>query len=257
MFSDFLYNSPTSLVICGLFIFIMLSMWLGSKLQGIKYLSDKEGFGPIESSLLGLLALILAFTFSATYSRYDERRKIIVEETNDIGTAILRIEMYPDSIKPYLRKDFKEYVEARIDYYKAGTDDLLIQTAINKSELVSKMIWKRITDASKNSNSLIFTSQMIPAVNNMIDIATSRDELRQARVPSSIKWVLLILILTSSLIIGINSGPFIKKGLIKIGFAVMICLSSFLILDLDKPRTGLITMENAERKIDDLLKMFD
>ena len=76
-----------------------------------------EDLGAVEGSMLGVMALLLGFTFSIAISKFETRRQITVEEANEIGTAILRCDMYPDSLRNLLRADFKEYIEARIAYY--------------------------------------------------------------------------------------------------------------------------------------------
>ena len=78
--------------------------------------------GAINGTLLGLLGLLLAFTFSMASSRFDSRRQLVIEEANDIGTVILRTDFFPDSTRRLLRGTLKEYVEARIAFYQAGMD---------------------------------------------------------------------------------------------------------------------------------------
>jgi hypothetical protein len=51
--------------------------------------------GTVEGAVFGLLALLVAFTFSGAAARFDTRRQLIVEETNDIGTAYLRLDLLP------------------------------------------------------------------------------------------------------------------------------------------------------------------
>lgn len=103
-----------------LFVLMVLSTYFGMKFG--KTAKEKS---PHENSLLvtgiyTLMGLLLAFTFSMAGTRYDSRAKIIIEEANDIGTAILRSQMYPDSIKNLFMQDFKNYLEARIAYSEAG-----------------------------------------------------------------------------------------------------------------------------------------
>ena len=69
---------------------------------------------------MALLGLLLAFTFSMSNSRFDNRRQLVIEEANAIGTAILRTDFYPDSVRKLLRASLKEYVENRIAFYRAG-----------------------------------------------------------------------------------------------------------------------------------------
>ena len=80
------------------------------------------------------MGLVIAFTFSGAASRFDHRRDLTVEEANDIGTAYLRIELLPEAARGPLRDKFREYVDARLQTYRVGTDvvrisELLQQTA--------------------------------------------------------------------------------------------------------------------------------
>ena len=124
--STFLYRIPLSLIVLILFISILVFYFFGAKLGQYKKLHNPdakaEGIGPLEGALLGLLSLLLSFTFGMSASRYDARRALIVKEANHIGTVILRSDMYADSIRTQFRKDLQEYVEARIAYYDAASD---------------------------------------------------------------------------------------------------------------------------------------
>jgi hypothetical protein len=74
----------------------------------------RAGLGAIEAAILALLGLLLAFTFSGAGSRFDARRQLIVDETNAIGTAYLRIDLLTAAAQPELRENFRRYVEARL-----------------------------------------------------------------------------------------------------------------------------------------------
>src|SRR6187551_988897 len=101
-----LSQTPSIVITIALLFMMMLFFLIGVRLRRYFILEnivhDNKSLGAIESSLLGLLALLLAFTFSMSSSRHDKRLQIIIEEANDIGTAVLRADLYPDSI----RKDF-------------------------------------------------------------------------------------------------------------------------------------------------------
>ena len=43
--------------------------------------------------MLGLLALLLAFSFSMALGRFEERRHLVIQEANAIGTAYLRTQL--------------------------------------------------------------------------------------------------------------------------------------------------------------------
>src|SRR5688572_29581855 len=121
-----LQTASTYLVAIILLVFIMLSFVAGHQLRKGVIKRDPmrsiPEINPINGMLLGLLGLLLAFSFSMSNSRFDDRRHLIVQEANIIGTTILRTDMYPDSMRNILRSALSDYVEARIAHYDARRD---------------------------------------------------------------------------------------------------------------------------------------
>src|SRR5450631_2129590 len=106
--------------------------------------TEHVGIGPTEGSLLGLTALLLSFTFGMSATKFETRRQLIVSEANDIGTTILRADMYPDSVRNLLRADLKNYLETRINYYDAGDNEDLIKKTLGQSDSISSIVWRRV-----------------------------------------------------------------------------------------------------------------
>ena len=260
MNTSLLYQTPTAFIIISLFALMLLFNWIGFNIHKRQItknsVSPTDGLGPVEGSLLGLLALLLSFTFGMSASRYDNRRQAIVAEANDIGTAVLRCDLYPDSIRKVLRADFKEYVHARVAYYRSGTDAGKNQAAIKDAEKYSGRIWATVMEQAQDKENVLRSQQMIPAVNSVIDSVTTGDSAKNATVPESILWFLFLLILTASLIVGYSSGYKKINHVVVSGFALMTVLTVFLILDLDRPRRGIINTDAATQKIIDLQSMF-
>lgn len=221
-----------------------------------KNLENNNGLGSMEGALLGLLALLLAFTFNLSASRYDARRQAIVDESNDIGTALLRVELYPDSIKNVFKADFKQYIEERINYYEVGDDETKIQDARNQSAIISERIWSRVASLSQKPDNILRSMQMIPATNSMIDSAASRDDKRLSHVPDSILYLLFTLCLASAFIIGYGRKNKKVDSVLVCCFTLMITITVYIILDLDQSRSGIITMDTAHMKMLELRKMF-
>src|SRR5215204_2401570 len=204
-FSRFFEIQPYILFVI-IFSLIVLFNWLGYRYKKNRFKKHpglvSENMGSIEASILGLVGLLLGFTFSVALSKFEARRQLTVEEANDIGTAILRCDMYPDSVRNPLRVDFKEYIETRIAYYTVGNDEEKIKQEIAKAGEISGRIWKRVALQAQNRDNIAVTAQMIPAVNAMIDIVTTRDAGRISKVPRLVLWVLLALVLISSFVLG-------------------------------------------------------
>ena len=242
-----------------LFVFMILCTWIG-KLIGNRVRKrgiDKDKFSET-SGLTGLLFFLLAFTFGMSGSRYDARRQIVIEEANDIGTAILRADLYPDSIRRLFKNDFREYVEARITYYEVGADVQGVLDAHNLTQDISERLWIRASNLAKDPANLAATQQMIPALNTMIDVTTSRLAGEKAKVPESILIMLFFLAIISAFYGGYTAG---RKGsidwLVEIGFCLLVCLVVLFTLDLDRPRRGFVTMDGPHQTILELREMFE
>lgn len=242
-----------------LFVLMLLSCFVGKTvgnyIRSKKHTEEK----PTETSALtALLFLLLAFTFSMSTDRYDSRRKIVVEEANVIGTAILRSDLYSDSTRVQFRNDFKQYVEARVSYYTAGADVKEVLKADSLSQIISLKLWKRASTLSKNPENLAATQQMIPALNDLIDVTTSRLSGEKAKVPQSILIMLFFLAIITAFYNGYSEGRIGKmEWVVQIGFCLLVSLVVLFTLDLDRPRRGFVNLNVPNQTIIDLRKNFE
>src|SRR5262245_1505985 len=106
----------------GLFLGMLLFLEIGRRV-GIRRRKEDaeaggEGVGALDGAVFALLGLLIAFSFSGASSRFDTRRELIVEETNDIGTAYLRLDLLPTHLQPALRESFRRYLDARLEVYQ-------------------------------------------------------------------------------------------------------------------------------------------
>lgn len=250
---------PTILVAIVLFILLITFYILGYKLR-LRTLernpeNSMDDLGAINGTLLGLLALLLAFTFGMANSRFDTRRQLVIEEANAIGTVILRTDMYPDSVRQLLRTYLHEYVTDRITFYKSGMNmEKTVEAYIMAGDISTK-IWNVATTYAKVDPVTTKTSELIPALNAMIDITTTRRAAGEATIPDSIMYFLFTLCLCSAFLLGYDrKNKF--DWIVVIGFAIMLSATVFTIIDLDRPRSGLINMDVPNQKIVELLELF-
>ena len=261
MYDSIFHKIGAHWIAIAIFLLILLANWLGFRYR--KFLEAKpgketiDGTGTMESSMLGLMALMLGFTFSMALSKFETRRQVIVEEANNIGTALLRADLYPDSIRTLLRADFKEYIEARISYYNAGIDKKKLDSSLINTSNYSGKLWKRAADLVQNDRYRVNTLQMIPALNNMIEIVRVRESGRQAKVPPVILTMLVLLTLLSSFIVGYGHKGKRRSLVMTCTFSVMTTIALYLILDLDRPRRGMLNLDAAEQNITELREFFN
>lgn len=258
---DFSFLSTISSFYMTIMVMFMMIVffWVGIKFKHYKakarHQNEEDGLGAVEGSLLGLLALMLSFTFSLSNARYDQRLKIVVEEANDIGTAILRADLYPDSIRIPLKAEFKKYVDTRVEFFEAGRDLPRVAAAMDSTTAIQDRIWKIVSAAGQDKEQFHRSSQMIPALNAMIDITTTRTAMTLAKVPDLILYLLFLLCVTASFMLGYARG--VKNDWVVTAiFALMVGITIFTIIDLDRPRSGVITMESVNKNISNLRTMF-
>jgi hypothetical protein len=260
MDNSFIHTTDALFLCIFLFIAMIAMVALGRIAGRIWRKDEAEPHGGVNSLLAALFALfgfILAFTFGMSGARYENVRNVTVEEANDIGTAVLRADLYSDSVRNAFRTDFKKYLEARIAYYDNVKDSVMFLKAKADAANASEALWTRAMQQSKLPNMLIPSNQMIPALNAMFDIATTREVVLKARVPDMIVWMLFILALASSFIAGFTSSSIrCKDWIIVAGFALLSSMIIYITLDLGRPLRGIIKADVGQQAILDLRKMF-
>lgn len=240
-----LLNDLDALYIAIILFFSMLTaIWIGYKI-GLKKTKTDNKNAEISSSLLGLLALILGFTFAMAGSRYENRKNNLIDEANCIGTALLRSDIYPDSLKNEFKKDFEAYLNSRRDYYLLENDDVKLTTSLKQSAMASEKLWSRAAFYAKDKDYFIQSNMMLPALNEMFDSASKSNMVLNSKVPETIVYLMLAFSIIISFFIGYNSGLEKKINTKFItGFCFLICIVIFITLDLDRPRRGLITLDS-------------
>ena len=261
MILSILYSGYSSIPALLLFAGIIIFYFAGLKVLQYKQKKDTShtpgGIGPFEGAMLGLISLLLAFTFNKAASNYDKRRELLIHETNCIGTVLLRADIYPDSVRNELRKDLKEYITERINYYEAGGNEQEIQEHLKKGNVVAERIWNRVATIAQRNEVVIKSMQMVPAVGDMIDAVSQREEARVAHIPVIILWLLFLFCVAGSFIVGYSSKSKKADWIILLSYSFMMVLTVYLILDLDQPRYGIINTDSTHLNMHLLLDSYE
>jgi hypothetical protein len=233
----------------SLFFGMLILIEVGRRI-GIRRLAEdpegaRAGFGTIEGAVFALLGLLLAFTVSGAGVRFDARRHLIVEETNAIGTAYLRLDMLPTAAQPALRENFRRYVDARLEVYRKVPDSAEAKEEIARGAKLQEEIWRQAVSSVRADGALPQApTVLLPALNAMIDIATTRTMGTQMHPPMIIFVMLFVLALVSALLSGYAmAGNKSRSWLHIVCFALIISVTVYVILDLEYPRVGLIRMD--------------
>jgi hypothetical protein len=213
-----------------------------------------EGVGAVDGAVFALLGLLIAFTFSGASSRFDTRRQLIVEETNDIGTAYLRLDLLPADLQPALRESFRRYLDARIEVYRKLPDIAAARKSLAKADELQRQIWRQAIVASRAEGAPPAAPiLLLPALNAMIDITTTRTMATQMHPPSIVFAMLFGLALAASLLAGYGmTGSKVRRWFHMLGFALVMAFAVYVILDIEYPRLGLIQVAAFDQALVDL-----
>lgn len=243
----------SALFAVGLFGGMLLLLEWGRQLGRRRSRKDEEGaragLGAVEGAVFALLGLLIAFTFSGAASRFDSRRELVVQEANAIGTAWLRIDLLPAAAQPELRDLFRRYFDLRLAGYRQLPDIAAALETLDKANALQGTIWTRAVAACQQAPPQV-VAQVIPALNEMFDIATTRTSASRIHPPAIIFVMLGILALMSSLLAGYAmAGGKTRSWMHMFGFSLILATTVYVILDLEFPRMGIIRID----RMDDVL----
>ena len=198
------------------------------------------------SAALGLLALLLGFTFSLALDRYEQRRELVVQEANAIGTSWLRTGFVPGPAQDELKRLLRAYIDTRLAMAAAGEDQPRIDAAEARTALLQASIWASAVPALASAPSQPLAASLGSALNDMFDLASSRHAALAARIPTRVVTVLALYALIAAGILGYAIGA----GRLRHRFAttalfVLLAMTIGLILDLDRSRSGAIVVSQA------------
>jgi len=245
-----LYNYPLPLVfVVGLAVILAVSE-IGWQL-GMR--GDGRGGGnltTLESAMLGLLALMIAFTFSMALSRFEARRDAVLNEANSIGTTALRARLLSEPNRTETLKLLQEYVQIRLDIVQSGTSLVERMAAVDRSNALQQALWQQAKAVGANDKGLIPTGLFIASLNAMIDDQGKRLAALRSRVPNIVLLALFAIAAVAGGFAGYTSGLEAKRTRLPV-YVMGLLISGviYLILDLDRPSSGFIT-NNQQAMID-------
>lgn len=204
-----------------------------------------EGLGYIISAALALLGLLIAFTFGAAADRYDTRRQLVVEEANAIGTTYLRVQALDVAPKAALSALMVQYGHVRQSFFDAGEDQARLQQSKTRAEDLQNRIWAQVVAVVRANPTATTNPSLLQATNTMFDLAASRSAALDARLPISVLRALVAYALISAAIIGYSMAQGRRQIIASAALYVALSLAICLILDLDRPRSGTITVSQT------------
>lgn len=198
----------------------------------------EQPVGAMVASILGLVALVLGFTFALAGSRFDARRMAVLEEANAIGTTNLRARLLPEPQRGEVARLLKEYVDVRIE----GAQEGKTEAAIARSEVLHEQLWQQATAAAEKDVRPVMVGLFVQSLNEVIDVHAKRVMVGlHSRIPL-VLWVGLFgLSMLGMGAVGYQaalSGT--RRSPAMLGLVLAFSVVLLLIADLDRGQEGLL-----------------
>ena len=242
----------------ALYVGILISAECGRRIGAARLARDPDGLskgtGAAEGAVFALLGLMLAFSFSGAASRFEARRFLVAEEVNHIGTAWLRLEMLPADAQPPLRDLFRRYLDVRIATFQDMRNEAEVRANFAAGEALQARIWTGAVAACKRPDAMPQAAiALLPALNNMIDITTTRLVATENHPPPIVYVLMALLGVVGGLLMGYATSANRDRSVLHTWiFAAILSLTFYVIIELEFPRLGMIQVDAVDHVMVDL-----
>jgi len=246
---EIMYSQSSVLIVSGLFIFMLLALEIGFRSSRRKQVRTTEAItqaNAVLAAMLGLLALLLAFTFSAALQRYEDRSQTVVAEANAIGTTYLRARLLPREMQDEVQALLRQYLDVRIQGgHVDATDPALYESLLNQGNLMEAQLWNHAVRAAELDKSVVTSGLFIQSLNELIDTSGTRNAALNRHVPEIVLFLMFATIVLTTATLGYASGiAGHRVTLAAFLLLILIALVVYLIIDLDRPRRGVIQVSH-------------
>ncbi len=249
--SEWLYRIDSGWIAAVLLVTMLVAIEVGYRI-GARHKDRgnddlKEHVNGLQSAVLGILALLLGFTFSLALQRFDERSQAVVGEANAIGTAVLRVQLLPAPLHADTQAQLRDYVDLRVRASAIPLDDHAAVAQMRaQAEQAQARLWSRAREAAELDTAAYTPILFIESVNALIDAFASREAALDRHVPELVLWLMHVTFLMAAGIVGYAAGfAGHRPSLVSTIMVGLIVVLVFIILDLDRPRRGLIQVDHA------------
>jgi hypothetical protein len=205
-----------------------------------KHEARRSQISGVQAAVLGMLGLLLGFTFAMGVNRYDARRALVLKEANAIGTTWLRAGLLPEAHRAPVKDLLVRYVDVRLKYEALARDSAKIAEGLRLSEGIQNQLWQHAEAAATEAPTPPTTS-FITALNEVIDTHAERVSAARNQIPTGV-WVLLLIVagfgcFTTSYGSGAQGARSVFTNLL---LPLLIAVVMFLIFDLTHSLQGVI-----------------
>jgi hypothetical protein len=262
MEEELLYSVDMLLILgVSVILFLLLTevgFLLGRRSRSSIDEDARSQINTVQGAILGLLALLLGFTFAMALSRFDARKQLILEESNAIGTTFLRAQLMLEPQRTEVSNLLRRYVAVRLKFYEAGIEQDKLKAANDETGQLQKELWSQATAWGKKDPRDLTMGLFLQSLNEVIDLHAERLNANENHVPEIVLVLLYFVAFVAIGIIGYGCGlGGVRNFFVTMTASILIAAVIIVIIDLDRPQQGLIIV-SQQRMIElrrDLEKM--
>jgi hypothetical protein len=228
-----------SILLVVLFGAAAIGLVVGSRLRG-RADDHREPIAAIQSFLLTLVGLILAFSLALAVGRYEARRAAVVQDANAIGTTYLRAQTLSEPIRTESLRSLRDYVDVSIRLSGTVPGSPEAEAAVAEGGHLHRELWSLAGQALDADPVASAPRLYVETLNEMIDMQTVRVRGLNNRVPPA---VLAVELVGAALALALLAAHLSILGRAIVPVFVVATLVTLLLLvtfDLDRPTRGLI-----------------
>jgi hypothetical protein len=241
---SWLYKTPLYMIGPLIVVSMLAALEVGRRLGRIVPVAEQQ-VALISAPILGLVALLLGFSYAMAGERYALRRAASVQEANSIETFWLRTALAPEPVGSEMRARVRRYVDVHFENREAGIDEAMTAKLEDEGVRLQREIWGLLRSDAQREPEARRLLLLTPALNAMIDDGASALAARENRIPDAILIFLALMTVVSGVVIGYRPPHEQRSPILWISFVVVLGGVLLLLLDLDRPRRGLLQADTT------------
>jgi len=233
------------LSIITMVLFIELGYWVAERPHAKTNKAQLAQVRAIMGASLGLLAFMLAFSFSMAQQHFEIRTDAFLLEITAVDSAYRGADLLEMESELAAKENLREFVDLRREMTKLPLNDFgAVEERIREAEKIHDQLWHIAESAMALEGDSVDTGIFASAVLEMIRANDERLQSTLFNRISPIIWITLYLMsLLSMLIMGFQAGLTRSRSrLATWTLAITFSAVMVLVTDLDRPRTSLFKM---------------
>ena len=236
-----LHDYSLSIIFLVSVVFILAATEAGRLLGARAVGRGGDDVSTLEGAILGLLALMIGFTFAMALSRFEARRDAVLTEANAIGTTALRARLLPAPHNVDVNKLLQEYVRIRLDITQHVPSSTELNAAIKRSNEIQEALWQQTKLVAAKDSGMVPTGLFVQTLNEMIDNQGKRLEALRNRVPNIVLTALYGVAIVAGALTGYANGLEARQVRLPVYVTGLLFASVILLIeDLDRPDAGFV-----------------